>query len=64
MWVLFDLSNGDAISKRYLWWFLTKKRAEEFLAEHRAQDLRSKDLAMLAGPFKFNYAKAIWRQKY
>ena len=28
-WCLFDTSNGDSLSRRYVWWFDTRKAAME-----------------------------------
>ena len=49
IWVLFDLSNGDAMSKRYLWWFDTR---EEAMA-HRKWQKRQRYAAVLSLPTKW-----------
>lgn len=35
-WVIFDMSNGDSGSRRYVWWFDTKKAALEHLKHQRS----------------------------
>lgn len=35
VWLLFDLDNGHEGSKRYVWWFDTKRQAADFKREHR-----------------------------
>jgi hypothetical protein len=37
IWVLFDLDNGDELSKRYVWWFPSRARAVLFKREHKKQ---------------------------
>ncbi len=37
-WVCFDESNGHKESKRYLWWFDTKKKAKEHRKWHKKMD--------------------------
>lgn len=41
VWLLFDLSNGHRITRRYVWWFDTKKEAKDFRKEHVKQVLSS-----------------------
>lgn len=56
MWVIFDLSNGDKDKGYYIWQFLSRKQAKEFLAFHRAQDkkLGKKSLLTeLSEPFRY-----------
>lgn len=49
IWILFDTSNGDKKSKRYCWWFDTRKQARE----HKAYQKTRPYGASLIGPFKF-----------
>jgi hypothetical protein len=34
IWLVFDQSNGHKPSRRYVWWFDTKKDADEWTKEH------------------------------
>jgi hypothetical protein len=34
IWLVFDQSNGHKPSRRYVWWFDTKKQAKEWIDEH------------------------------
>lgn len=34
IWLVFDQSNGHKPSRRYVWWFDTKKQANEWIKEH------------------------------
>lgn len=49
IWILFDLSNGDTGSKRYLWWFSTRKDALKYRRFHN----KSKYSAALSMPRRF-----------
>lgn len=48
-WILFDTANGDKLTKRYCWWFDTRKQARE----HKARQKKMLYGAPLIGPFKF-----------
>lgn len=48
IYVLFDLSNGDVLTRRYLWWFDTRKQA----MEHRKEQKKMKYGADLSMPVK------------
>lgn len=48
-WMLFDTTNGDKLSKRYCWWFDSRKQARE----HKAFQKSLPYGAPLIGPFKF-----------
>lgn len=37
VWLVFDLSNGDSETQRYVWWFDTEAQALAWLAEARAR---------------------------
>ena len=39
VWLVFDLSNGDSETQRYVWWFDTEAQAVAWLAEARARPL-------------------------
>ena len=54
IWLVFDLCNGHAPGKRYVWWFDTRKDARDHIAWQR----RDKRHAELAGPVKFVPANA------
>lgn len=47
-WVVFDESNGDSQTKRYLWWFDTKKAA----LAHIKHVSNLKHGALLSNPFQ------------
>lgn len=49
IWVMFDLDNGDKKSRRYLWWFETKKAA----IEHRKWQMFLTYGASLSEPEKY-----------
>jgi hypothetical protein len=34
-WIVFDMANGDSGSKRYVWWFDTRKAAREHINHQR-----------------------------
>ena len=53
VWFLFDLSNGHAPVKRYVWWFDTKKDALAFLKHHN----RSPHASELSEPQLWQPAK-------
>ena len=38
IWLVFDQSNGHKPSRRYAWWFDTKKQAIEWSKEHLKRD--------------------------
>jgi hypothetical protein len=48
-WLVFDLSNGDPLSRRYVWWFETLKAARDHIAWQKKQ----KFSADLSPPMKF-----------
>lgn len=47
-WVLFDTSNGDEASHRYLWWFDTRREARE----HRAKQHANPEWVRLSRPVR------------
>lgn len=47
-WVLFDTSNGDEISHRYLWWFNTRREA----TVHRRNQHAKTGTARLSRPVR------------
>lgn len=49
-WLVFDISNGDELSKRYVWWFDTKQQADNYIEEQRERDFA----AELNGPIKYS----------
>ena len=49
IWVLFDQSNGDSETKRYMWWFDTRKAARD----HKHWQNKVYKGAELKGPVKF-----------
>ena len=52
VWLLFDLSNGHELTKRYVWWFDTKRQAREF----KREQLKRKHRATLSAPMKATLA--------
>jgi hypothetical protein len=52
IWLVFDLSNGHKPTRRYVWWFDTKKDAEAHIKFQKTY----KDSAPLSKPFKFKPA--------
>ena len=48
-WLVFDLSNGDQLSHRYVWWFDTRKAARDHIAWQKKQ----KHAAELSQPIKY-----------
>lgn len=54
-WVLIDLSNGDENSRRYLWWFASKKKAKE----HRKHQMSVYGNATLSKPIKVRASKKM-----
>lgn len=50
IWLVFDLSNGDELSHRYVWWFETRAAAREHIAWQRAQS----HAARLSQPSKWS----------
>jgi hypothetical protein len=56
IWILIDTSNSNARSRNYLWWFETKKLAEEY-KHWQNETYRGPGGtrgATLVGPFKYN----------
>lgn len=51
VWLVFDMSNGDRGSKRYVWWFDTKKQAKDHIDWQRKQKWN----AELSEPHKFQW---------
>lgn len=49
VWLLFDTANGDELSKRYVWWFDTKKAAQEYKKWQHS----NKKNVRLVGPIRF-----------
>lgn len=54
IWLLFDVSNGDISSRRYVWWFDSRQKAR---AHKHWQNHILKNKAKLVGPFKFKEEK-------
>jgi len=53
MWVLFDMVNGDSMSRRYIWWFRTRAMAREHMKHQRGMP----NAASLSGPFKYRASR-------
>lgn len=49
MWVLFDISNGHYPHKNYMWWFTSRKKAQE----HKREQNSNPGMAALIGPIAF-----------
>ena len=49
IWLLFDTSNGHAPTRRYVWWFDTRKDA---VREKKWKNSNEENVK-LAGPFRF-----------
>lgn len=49
IWLLFDLSNGDNQTKRYVWWFDTRDKA----LNHRKWQRKQKYSACLSMPIRY-----------
>jgi len=49
IWILIDSSNSNPNSSNYLWWFETKKIAEDFIKHHNT----IKHHSDLEGPFPY-----------
>ena len=49
IWLVFDLDNGHGPTKRYVWWFDTRKEARE----HIKFQSKNKFAAKLSRPKKF-----------
>ena len=49
IWLVFDLDNGHAPHKNYVWWFETK----ELALEHIKWQKKQKHAASLSEPMKF-----------
>lgn len=49
-WLVFDLSNGDELSKKYVWWFYTKKQANAHIEEQKDREFS----AELTEPVKYS----------
>jgi len=54
IWLVFDLANGHKPSRRYVWWFDTKKQAYDWINDP-AIDLKYE----ISKPTKFNTAENI-----
>jgi hypothetical protein len=50
IWLVFDLDNGHAPHKNYVWWFTTKTLA----LEHIEWQKKQKHAANLSKPMKFH----------
>ena len=50
IWVVFDLSNGDELTKQYAWYFKTRERARK----HIRWVKHIKYAARLSGPMLYN----------
>ena len=50
IWLLFDLSNGHMVSRRYLWWFETRREA----MDHRREQHKLRNHARLSLPVRAN----------
>lgn len=48
IWLVFDMSNGDKPSKRYVWWFDSIKQARKHIKHQR----QMKYAATLSSPIK------------
>ena len=59
-WVLVDLSNSHNDSRRYLWWFSSKKAAKE----HRKAQLALPTNATLSKPIKVRASKKMREHLY
>jgi hypothetical protein len=59
VWLLFDLNNGHEGSKRYVWWFDTKKQASDFKREHKTKP----NAATLSAPTKAILSLAKWNNR-
>jgi hypothetical protein len=35
IWLVFDLANGHATGRRYVWWFETRRAAESHIYHHK-----------------------------
>lgn len=53
IWLLFGLSNGHAPTKRYVWWFDTKRDALRYRAHHYTYP----NAAPLSKPVRFEPSK-------
>lgn len=53
VWLVFDLSNGDSTSRRYVWWFDSRKEARRFISHHKTLKYAS----TLSTPLKFVSSK-------
>jgi hypothetical protein len=51
IWILIDVCNGNPRSRNYLWWFETRKIAEEFKRHHNESPNPLK--STLFGPFHY-----------
>ena len=49
IWILIDEDNGDASSKRYLWWFESRQKARE----HKKWQNANPKNARVTGPFRY-----------
>jgi hypothetical protein len=49
IWLVFDKSNGHTGSRRYVWWFETKKQAIEWSKNH----LKNKSAYDISRPMKW-----------
>jgi hypothetical protein len=51
IWLVFDNSNGDEESKRYVWWFETLNRAKKWITHFRSSSVKHK--TTISKPVKF-----------
>jgi len=49
VWLVFDLSNGDPASRRYVWWFDSLSAARRFKRDHNKRQYAS----VLSKPFRY-----------
>lgn len=49
IWVIFDLSNGDELSRRYIWYFETREKAINHIKWQKEQKYSAK----LSRPIKY-----------
>lgn len=55
VWLVFDLNNGHAPTKRYVWWFDTRKAALEHIRFQRKNEFAAK----LSRPMRF-FPAGFW----
>ncbi len=45
IWLVFDMANGGASTRRYVWWFDTKKKANEWIEQHLTNNKHAYDVS-------------------